>query len=61
MFGGYTDQEWADNGIDNFIKGNGNSFLFSLTKNTKLKCVDKEKEILYLIYEEYVLVLIFKY
>ena len=36
LFGGYTDIKWDT--LNNYTYGNGNSFLFSLTKNTKHRC-----------------------
>ena len=32
--------------MNNKLKVNGNSFLFLLTKNVKLKCIDKTCEIM---------------
>jgi hypothetical protein len=43
VFGGYADVAWNRN--SDFVKGNGKSFLFSLTKGTKHPCVNKEKEL----------------
>ena len=41
--GGYADVSFNKN--NEFIKGNGNSFLFSLTNKKKYVCVDNNKEI----------------
>ena len=43
IFGGYTDVKWSSDNTS--IGGNGNSFLFSLTYNTKLNNIDKNYEI----------------
>ena len=37
LFGGYAQPSWNDG----WIKGNGESFLFSIDENTKLVCIDK--------------------
>ena len=42
IFGAYCDKPWNSNG--EWIVGDGNSFLFSFTKNKKLKCFRKEKD-----------------
>ena len=46
IFGGFTDIDWKSNG--GFIKGNGNSFIYSLRDDSnfvKLKCLKKEYEV----------------
>ena len=44
IFGGYTDLSWKL--TNDFIEGKGNSFLFSLTKETKHNCLRKSFEII---------------
>ena len=41
IFGGYTDINWVSNVHDKYISENGNSFIFSLSKNTMHKCIKK--------------------
>jgi hypothetical protein len=45
VFGGYADLAW--NRDCKFVKGEGRSFLFSLTKGTKHPCVNPDKELYY--------------
>ena len=44
IFGAYCDKPWNSNG--EWIEGDGNSFLFSFTKNKKLKCQYKNYEMI---------------
>ena len=43
VFGGYTDIKL--NRDKKWLKGDKNSFLFSLSKNTRHDCIDGEKEV----------------
>ena len=43
IFGGYNDISWEKN--EKFIKGKGESFLFSLSKSSKHKCMKPDTEI----------------
>jgi hypothetical protein len=42
-FGGYTNLNW--NSYDNWIAGEGKSFIFQLDYNTKHNCIKNETEI----------------
>jgi len=44
IFGGYTDISFNST-VNNYIPGNGNTFVFSLSKNTMHECYRKEYEI----------------
>ena len=46
IFGGYTDIPWE--GTGEFVKGNGNSFIYSLRDDfnfVKLRCLNKDYEV----------------
>lgn len=43
LFGGFSDLKFEPN--REFVKGTGNSFLFSLSQQTKHRCKNKQKEI----------------
>ena len=48
IFGAYTDIPWKSENLGKHVKGNGNSFLFSLRSNnqfTKLKNIKGEYEV----------------
>lgn len=43
VFGGYTNIFW--NSFNGYVTGNGLSFLFSITRNTKHNCINNFLEI----------------